>query len=140
MSKFIIEGGMPLHGSITPKGAKNEALQVIAATLLTEKEVDIDNIPEILDVHNLIDLMTRIGVRVTKRGPGSYTFCAEALDAQFVNSRRLRQALRRTARFGSARGPAAGPTRQGLFPEARRRQDRTPQGRHAYPGNAQPRR
>lgn len=87
MSKFIIEGGHPLNGEITPKGAKNEALQVICATLLTRSEVDIDNIPEILDVRNLIELMTCIGVRVTKRGPGSYTFCAETLDADFVTSR-----------------------------------------------------
>jgi len=87
MSKFIIEGGHPLNGTITPKGAKNEALQVICATLLTRSEVEIDNIPEILDVRNLIELMTSIGVRVTKRGPGSYTFCAAELDAGFVTSR-----------------------------------------------------
>ncbi|MCM1310921.1 MAG: UDP-N-acetylglucosamine 1-carboxyvinyltransferase [Bacteroides sp.] len=87
MSKFIIEGGHTLQGTITPKGAKNEALQVIAATLLTEGEVTIDNIPEILDVHNLIDLMKRIGVRVTHNAPGKYTFCAEDLDEAFVTSR-----------------------------------------------------
>ena len=57
MSKLIIEGGRKLSGQITPMGAKNEALQVICATLLTCQEVEIDNIPEILDVKNLIDLM-----------------------------------------------------------------------------------
>ncbi len=87
MSKFIIEGGHPLSGTITPKGAKNEALQVICATLLTNREVEIDNIPEILDVRNLIDLLSCMGVRVTRRGQGSYTFCAETLNAEFVNSR-----------------------------------------------------
>jgi len=87
MSKFIIEGGRPLQGCITPKGAKNEALQVIAATLLTSGEVTIDNIPEIIDVHNLIDLMNRIGVRVVKNAPGSYTFCAAELDEEFVMSK-----------------------------------------------------
>ncbi len=87
MSKFIIEGGHPLQGAIIPKGAKNEALQIIAATLLTSGEVHIDNIPEIIDVHNLIDLMTRIGVKVTKCGPGSYTFRADKLDEAFVTSR-----------------------------------------------------
>ncbi|MCX4330677.1 MAG: UDP-N-acetylglucosamine 1-carboxyvinyltransferase [Muribaculaceae bacterium] len=87
MSKFIIEGGHTLRGTITPKGAKNEALQVIAATLLTDREVDIDNIPEILDVRNLIDLMSLIGVRVTRRGAGSYTFCAAELDEAYIMSR-----------------------------------------------------
>ena len=87
MSKFIIEGGHSLSGSITPMGAKNEALQVIAATLLTRAEVEIDNVPEILDVNNLIDLLVRIGVHVTRRGPGSYTFCAADIDEEFVMSR-----------------------------------------------------
>ncbi len=87
MSKFIIEGGRPLQGTITPKGAKNEALQVIAATLLTNGEVTIDNIPEILDVHNLIDMMRRIGVKVTSNAPGCYTFCADHLDEAFVTSK-----------------------------------------------------
>lgn len=87
MSKLIIEGGHPLSGSITPMGAKNEALQVICATLLTCNEVEIDNVPEILDVQNLIDLMARMGVAVTRRGHGKYTFCAANLDAAYVNSR-----------------------------------------------------
>lgn len=86
MSKLIIEGGRQLSGSITPMGAKNEALQVICATLLTRSEVEIDNVPEILDVVNLIDLMARMGVAVTRRGHGKYTFCAENLDADYVNS------------------------------------------------------
>ncbi len=87
MSKFVIEGGHTLNGTITPMGAKNEALQVIAATLLTRAEVEIDNIPEILDVNNLIDLMVRMGVRVTRRGPGSYTFCAAEINEEFTLSR-----------------------------------------------------
>lgn len=87
MSKFIIEGGRPLSGTITPKGAKNEALQVICATLLTRCEVEINNVPEILDVRNLIDLMGRMGVKVTRAGRGRYIFCADQLDSDFVNSR-----------------------------------------------------
>lgn len=87
MSKFIIEGGHTLNGTITPMGAKNEALQIIAATLLTRAEVEIDNIPEILDVNNLIDLLVRMGVRVTRRGPGSYTFCAAEINEEFTLSR-----------------------------------------------------
>lgn len=87
MSKLIIEGGHPLAGAITPKGAKNEALQVICATLLTRGEVEIDNVPEILDVLNLIDLMGCMGVKVTRCGQGRYTFCADEIDPEFVNSR-----------------------------------------------------
>lgn len=86
MSKLIIEGGRRLSGSITPMGAKNEALQVICGTLLTRKEVEIDNVPEILDVINLIDLMGRMGVAVTRRGHGKYTFCSENIDVDYVDS------------------------------------------------------
>ena len=64
MDAFIIEGGHPLCGTITPQGAKNEALEVICATLLTDDEVTIDNIPDILDVNNLIQLLVDIGVKV----------------------------------------------------------------------------
>ena len=64
MESFIIEGGHPLSGTITPQGAKNEALEVICATLLTTEPVAISNIPDILDVNNLIRLLTDIGVKV----------------------------------------------------------------------------
>ena len=66
MECFLIEGGHRLSGTIVPQGAKNEALQVISATLLTTEEVVIDNIPNILDVNNLIKLLKDIGVKVTK--------------------------------------------------------------------------
>ena len=71
MSSFIIEGGHQLQGEITPQGAKNEALQVICATLLTNEEVVINNIPNILDVNNLIYLLQRMGVKVEELGKGS---------------------------------------------------------------------
>lgn len=87
MSKFIIEGGHSLSGTINPKGAKNEALQVICATLLTRGEVEIENVPEILDVRNLIDLLASMGVRVTRSGVGRYIFCADNLNADYVLSR-----------------------------------------------------
>lgn len=64
MSKFIIEGGHALQGDITPQGAKNEALEVICATLLTDEEVTISNVPDILDINNLIRLLQDIGVKV----------------------------------------------------------------------------
>lgn len=86
MASFIIEGGHKLHGEITPQGAKNEALQVICATVLTEETVVIDNIPDILDVQNLIQLLSDIGVIVNRLGEKTYSFCAKKLDEQFLNS------------------------------------------------------
>ena len=74
METFIIEGGHPLSGTITPQGAKNEALEVIAATLLTSEPVRISNIPDILDVNNLIKLLTDIGMKVTRNSRNDYTF------------------------------------------------------------------
>ncbi|MFU7517785.1 UDP-N-acetylglucosamine 1-carboxyvinyltransferase, partial [Clostridium sp. HCS.1] len=65
MSTFIIEGGHKLHGNIHPQGAKNEALEVISAILLTREEITLTNVPEILDVHNLIDLLRGLGVKVS---------------------------------------------------------------------------
>ena len=70
MEAFLIEGGHPLRGTIVPQGAKNEALQVICATLLTDEEVVIKNIPDILDVNNLIKLLMDICVKVCKLGDG----------------------------------------------------------------------
>ena len=74
MESFIIEGGHPLQGTITPQGAKNEALEVICATLLTSDPVRIKNIPDILDVNNLIKLLQDMGVKVQKNGHGDYTW------------------------------------------------------------------
>ena len=70
MASFIIEGGHPLKGTITPQGAKNEALEVICATLLTEEEVTIHNIPDIRDVNNLIQLLRDVGVKVSRKEEG----------------------------------------------------------------------
>jgi len=86
MSSFVIEGGHKLEGSITPQGAKNEALQVISAVLLTSEPVRISNIPDILDVQNLIALVQRIGVSVEKHGKGDYTFTADHVDADYICS------------------------------------------------------
>ena len=85
-SSFVIEGGYPLKGTIIPQGAKNEALQVISACLLTEDEVRITNIPEILDVQNLISLLRDMGVNVTRNAPGDYTFQATSLDLSYLES------------------------------------------------------
>ncbi|MDE6826276.1 MAG: UDP-N-acetylglucosamine 1-carboxyvinyltransferase [Paramuribaculum sp.] len=85
MSTFIIEGGRKLRGSITPQGAKNEALQVISASLLTDRIVTISNVPEILDVHNLIGLLQGMGVKVTHPVEGTYTFQADDIDTDYIN-------------------------------------------------------
>ena len=74
MSTFSIKGGVKLKGEVIPQGAKNEALQVICACLLTEKEIIIDNIPEIIDVLKLIDLLKSIGVQVKKIEKNKYSF------------------------------------------------------------------
>lgn len=86
MSSFIIEGGHSLKGEITPQGAKNEALQVICATLLTREEVVIENIPDILDVNNLIDLLRDMGVKVQQIREGTYSFKAEEIDLTYTQS------------------------------------------------------
>lgn len=87
MESFVIEGGHPLSGTITPQGAKNEALQVICATLLTSDPVRIDNIPDILDVNNLIQLLKDIGVKVTRHSRNDYTFQADELNLDYLDSR-----------------------------------------------------
>ena len=86
MSSFIIEGGHKLSGSITPQGAKNEALEVISAVLLTSAPVHMDNVPEILDTLNLIDLLRSMGVEVTRHAKGEYTFVAAELNREYIRS------------------------------------------------------
>jgi UDP-N-acetylglucosamine 1-carboxyvinyltransferase len=119
MSHFTIQGGHKLAGEITPQGAKNEALQVICATLLTPEAVTISNIPNILDVTNLILLLRNMGVEITRHSAHEYTFKAENIDLQYLRSEQfLRQsvALRGSvmivgplvARFGQAIIPKPG--------------------------------
>lgn len=86
MSAFIIEGGHPLSGTITPQGAKNEALEVICATLLTPEEVVIRNIPDILDVNNLIQLLKDIGVKVRRLSDNDYSFKADEINLDYLES------------------------------------------------------
>ena len=86
MASFIIEGGHRLEGEIVPQGAKNEALEVICATLLTPEKVTIKNIPEILDVHHLITLMRKLGVKVKKTCNGEYTFQADGIDLDYIRT------------------------------------------------------
>ena len=86
MASFVIEGGHKLHGEITPQGAKNEVLQILCATLLTSEEVVVNNIPDILDVNNLIQLLREMGVKVSKLGLDSYSFKADNVDLNYLQS------------------------------------------------------
>lgn len=113
MSTFVIEGGHRLKGEITPQGAKNEALQVICATLLSKEAVHIQNIPNILDVNNLIALLEQMGVSTQWNGKGDCTFCAENINLDYLSSQEFLERCSRlrgsvlligplTARFGTA--------------------------------------
>ena len=86
MASFVIEGGHRLSGDIYPQGAKNEVLQIICATLLTAEEVTVHNIPDILDVNNLIQLMLDMGVSVSKKGIDTYSFQAANIDFAYLES------------------------------------------------------
>ena len=113
MSAFIIEGGHRLQGEIHPQGAKNEALQVICATLLTDGDVRLTNIPDILDVNNLIQLLRDMNVKVTHNGSGDFTFNAAKVNLDYLHSQEFLQRCTRLrgsvllvgpllARFGRA--------------------------------------
>ena len=86
MASFVIEGGHSLSGDIYPQGAKNEVLQIICATLLTAEEVTVHNIPDILDVNNLIQLLRDMGVNVSKKGIDTYSFQAANVDFAYLES------------------------------------------------------
>ncbi|MBR1732795.1 MAG: UDP-N-acetylglucosamine 1-carboxyvinyltransferase [Alloprevotella sp.] len=86
MSSFKIEGGHRLQGEITPQGAKNEALEIIAATLLTADDVRVTNVPDILDVNNLIQLVSDMGAEVRHNAPGDYTFRATDINLAYLQS------------------------------------------------------
>lgn len=90
MGTFKIEGGHKLHGEITPQGAKNEALQILCAVLLTPEEVIIHNIPDILDVNKLISLLRDLGVKIRKKGKGSYAFKADEIDLSYLQSEQFK--------------------------------------------------
>ena len=119
MSVFKIEGGHQLKGNVIPQGAKNEALQVLCAVLLTPEKVTINNIPDILDVNKLIELLEKLGVKVQKNDKNSYTFQADNVDLSYLESddfRHTGRALRGSimivgpllARFGKGYIPKPG--------------------------------
>ncbi|GET26529.1 UDP-N-acetylglucosamine 1-carboxyvinyltransferase [Prolixibacter sp. NT017] len=91
MARFIIEGGRSLTGELIPQGAKNEALQVICAVLLTDEEVNIANIPEISDVLKLIEMLKGFGVKVNRKAKGDYSFQANHVDIDYLNTEEFRK-------------------------------------------------
>ena len=116
---FEIRGGKKLSGDITPQGAKNEALQILCAVLLTEDEVRISNIPDIKDVNKLIEILQDFNVKVTKNGKGDYTFKADEVNFDYIKSKEFKKdgaKLRGSvmilgpmlARFGEAYMPTPG--------------------------------
>lgn len=119
MSEFIVEGGHRLQGSIEPQGAKNEALQVICATLLTSETVTISNLPDIADVNNLIDLLGRLGVKTNYIDPHTCEFKADNINLGYLHTEEFRKKAERlrgsvmvtgplVARFGDAVLPKPG--------------------------------
>ena len=86
MGTFKIEGGISLKGDVTPQGAKNEALQILCAVLLSPEKVTINNIPDIIDVNKLITLLGNLGVKIQKNGPGSITFQADDVNVGYLET------------------------------------------------------
>ncbi|MEE1963251.1 UDP-N-acetylglucosamine 1-carboxyvinyltransferase [Allomuricauda taeanensis] len=91
MGTFRIEGGHQLQGEITPQGAKNEALQILCAVLLSEEKITINNIPDIVDVNKLIALLEDLGVKIQKKGKGSYTFKADDINLEYLQSTKFKE-------------------------------------------------
>ena len=119
MGSFRIEGGHKLQGEIIPQGAKNEAMQILCASLLTEEEVTIENLPNILDINNLIDLLKGMGVKVIRNTPDRVTLQANAIDFDYFQTQEFVQKASRLrgsvmmigpllARFGMAYMPKPG--------------------------------
>lgn len=90
MGTFKIEGGFSLKGEITPQGAKNEALQILCAVLMTDEEVKIHNIPDIRDVNKLIEILGNLGVKIQKLGKGSYSFKSDELHLEYLESQQFK--------------------------------------------------
>lgn len=102
-----------MHGELIPQGAKNEALQILCATLLTPETVEVYNLPDILDVNNLIKLLRDLGVETTKIGEGSYRFKAENIDLDYLHTPQFPQTECGVARVGDDCRSVGGPFREG---------------------------
>ena len=125
MEKFVIEGGVPLSGTITPAGNKNGALPILAACLLTDDEVILRNVPRISDVEAMVQLLEALGARVEWLGPGEVSVDASTVDRTEVD----REPGGADPRLVPARRAAAGPVRPRAHAAAGRRRDRPPPAR-----------
>ena len=117
MSSFVINGGKKLSGEIIPQGAKNEALQIICATLLTEEEVAIKNLPDIIDVNNLIDLLADMGVAVSKPGKGTVIFKADSVDIKYLETEDFKKKASRLRGSVMIVGPLLARFKQASIPK-----------------------
>ncbi|PRX55206.1 UDP-N-acetylglucosamine 1-carboxyvinyltransferase [Flagellimonas meridianipacifica] len=117
MGTFRIEGGQQLSGEITPQGAKNEALQILCAVLLSSEKITIHNIPDIIDVNKLIALLEDLGVKIQKRGKGSYTFKADDINLDYLQSDQFKQDGRGLRGSIMLVGPLLGRFGKGYIPK-----------------------
>jgi UDP-N-acetylglucosamine 1-carboxyvinyltransferase len=117
MNSFEIQGGLRLQGEITPQGAKNEALQIICATLLTGKKVVIDNIPDIIDVNNLIDLLGDMGVKIERLDQGKVSFEAAEINPEYLKSDVFRQKASRLRGSVMIIGPLLARFKEAFIPK-----------------------
>jgi UDP-N-acetylglucosamine 1-carboxyvinyltransferase len=117
MSSFVINGGKKLSGEIIPQGAKNEALQIICATLLTEKEVTVKNIPDIIDVNNLIDLLADMGVSVSKPEKGTVVFKADSVNIKYLETEDFKKKASRLRGSVMIVGPLLARFKQASIPK-----------------------
>lgn len=117
MGTFRIEGGHQLKGEITPQGAKNEALQILCAVLLTDEKITINNIPDIIDVNKLIALLEDLGVKIQKKGKGSYTFKSDDINLDYLQSDQFKKDGRGLRGSIMLVGPLLGRFGKGYIPK-----------------------
>jgi UDP-N-acetylglucosamine 1-carboxyvinyltransferase len=114
---FEITGGCCLRGAIVPQGAKNEALQVLCATLLTEEEITLSNIPDIRDVRRLRELLEGLGVDIRRQAADTYTFSAREIDLDYIHSKEFRRRARSIRGSVMLIGPLLARFRRAFLPK-----------------------
>ena len=117
MGSFRIQGGIEMTGEVIPQGAKNEALQVISAVLLTPDPVEISNVPDIQDVNILIEMLSDLGVKVTKKAPGTFVFQADQVDVDYIRTEEGKQLARRLRGSIMILGPLLARFGRGYIPK-----------------------
>jgi len=121
---FRVQGNANLSGSIQPQGAKNEALQIISAVLLTDKKVTIKNIPNILDINKQMELLTGLGVKIEKLSDNDYTFQADDIDTEHLSSKEYQENAKKNPWLSHVVGSDARSLQEGISSQTRWRQDR----------------